>query len=283
MVKLWQKNDLLMIAPLLALVIGAIVMHQSAISPLVYGQNIICYLVTGVLVLFLTARPASAKRGNRFYLVLLAVGCLALAGTFGDRGLENVHRWLAIGSFRLYIASLVIPSMVIGLGTLFSKKTGALPIAIAALMALLLVFQPDASQLSAFAVSITFLVWMQVRQPLLKYGAALLSLVAIVYSWMHLDALQPVAHVEGILRMAREMGTAWFWLGIASLLLLLVPFLGFAGNSTLAKAVGLYYLVVLISTFFGNFPIPFMGFGVSPILGYQLALFFLRRERLELD
>ncbi len=280
MVKLWQKDHLLMLAPLPAVVIGASVMHQNAISPLVYGQNLICYLVSGLLVLFLTAKPTSAKRGNRFYLALLTVGCLALAGTFLDHGLENVHRWLAIGNFRLYIASLVIPSMIIGLGQLLSRKR--LTLLIAALMALLLLFQPDASQLSAFVVSVVFLVWMQVKQPLLKCGVTLLSAAAMVYSWMHLDVLAPVAHVEGILRMAQEMGTAWFWLGIGSLILLPVPLLGFSRNATPAKAVGLYYLIVLMSTFFGNFPVPFMGFGVSPILGYQLALFFLRRERQEL-
>ncbi len=280
MAKLWHKEDVVMLAPFPALAIGAIVMHQNAISPFVYGQNVISYLASGFFLLFFGARPAVSRRGNRFQLAMLAVGCLALAATFLDRGLENVHRWLAIGNFRLSIASLVVPCMIISLGTLFRQGAVALPSVLATLVSLLLFLQPDASQLSAFAVSVAFLVWRQVKHSFLKYDVVLLFAAAVSYSWMHIDALAPVAHVEGILRMAGDMGMAWLLVGIASLALLPAPFLWFSKKSALAKAVGLYYLVILISTFLGNFPVPFMGFGISPILGYQMALFFLRRERL---
>ncbi len=78
--------------------------------------------------------------------------------------------------------------------------------------------------------------------------------------------------------MAGDMGTLYYVFGISSLGILLLPFLNFSNASVKAKAVGIYYLVMIASTFYGKFPVPFMGYGVSPIIGYMLAIFLLMRE-----
>lgn len=272
-----NKRNAAILVPIPALLIGAIVMRNNELSPSVYGQNIVCYLVFSLILLFLGAIPVRTIRGNRGKIVILVIGCLAVALTFLDRGLENVHRWLSFGGFRLYISSIVLPCIIIVIGMLLQKKKMVFPVVIAALMVLMLALQPDASQLSAFAISTAIMIWICVEHRLLKFGAAILSVGAITYSWLHIDSLTAVPHVEDVLLLARDMGVIWFILGISSLVLLLIPFLSFPKVSLLSKAVGLYYLVMIVTTFLGNFPVPFMGFGISPIIGYLLVLFFLIR------
>lgn len=273
-----NKRNAIFLVPVPALLMGAIVMRNNQLNPFVYGQNIVCYLVFSLILLFLGTKPLSAKWGNRGEIILLVMGCLAVALTFLDSGLENVHRWLSFGGFRLYISSIVLPFIIVVMGMLFQKKNIAFPIAIATLMVLMLALQPDASQLSAFAISTAFLIWIFVAHKLLKFGATILFVGAITYSWLNIDSLMAVPHVEDILLLAWDMGATWFILGIASLVLLLIPFVHFPKVSMLSKAVGLYYLIMIVSTFFGNFPVPFMGFGISPIMGYLLVLFLLIRK-----
>jgi len=275
----WKKAYAAMLAPIPALLVGAIVMNSNEISPFVYGQNLICYFILGSFLLFLFVKPIRIMY-SEVGIIMPILGCIAVACTFFDSGLENVHRWLAVGSFRLYISSIVLPCLVIKLGILLRKKSVVFPATIAALVILMLTLQPDASQTSAFAISITFLVWIQMKKRLLKYGMALWSIGSIIFSWIHVDGLAAVAHVEGILFLAKDMGIAWFVLGIVSLVILLVPFLSFSNTPKLAGAVGLYYIVILTSAFFGNFPVMFLGLGISPIIGYQLAMFLLLRENL---
>jgi len=279
MPKKWKNVITAMLAPIPALLVGAIVMSSNEISPFVYGQNLICYFILGALLLFLFAKPIRITY-SKVGFIMPILGCIAIACTFFDSGLENVHRWLAVGGFRLYISSIILPCLIINLGVLLRKKSLVFPITIAVLMILMLTLQPDASQTSAFAVSITYLVWIQTKKRLLKYGMALWSTGAIIFSWIHIDGLAAVAHVEDILLLAKDMGIAWFVLGIVSLVLLLVPLLGFSNAPKLAGVVGLYYIVTLTSAFFGNFPVMFMGFGISPIIGYQLVMFLLLRENL---
>ena len=279
MSKKWKKKIIAMLAPIPALLVGAIVMSGNEISPFVYGQNLICYFVLGFFLFFFSTKPIRIMN-NKGRIIMLIGGCIVVACTFFDSGLGNVHRWLTISSFRLYVSSIVLPCLVINLGILLQNKSVVFPVTIAVLVILMLTLQPDASQVSAFAVSVTFLVWTQTKKRLLKYGIALGSIAFIVFAWIHIDGLEAVSHVEDILLMAKDMGIAWFALGIASLGLLLVPFFCFSNTPKLAGAVGLYYIVTLCSTFFGKFPVMFMGFGISPVIGYQLAMFLLLRENL---
>jgi hypothetical protein len=240
-------------------------------------QNIICYLILGLALFLLGTKLTCVISENQVKIaILLFVGLIAC--TFLDSGFENVHRWITIGGFRLYISSIVLPSMIIGLGMLLRKDATVFPAIVVSVMLFILVLQPDASQLSAFAASTAFLICTQLKKHFLKYCMILVSAGFIIYSWIYIDALEAVPHVEDIFLLARNMGTLWLLLGIISFVLLLVSFLGFSKICTLARAVSLYYLIVLVTTIWGNFPVPLMGFGISPVIGYLLAIFLLFRE-----
>lgn len=44
-------------------------------------------------------------------------------------------------------------------------------------------------------------------------------------------------------------------------------------------ALGLYFVGVLLAALSGRFPVPLMGYGASPIMGYFMALAWLVRIR----
>lgn len=268
-----RKTYIALLVPVPALCLGAMTMHQSGISPLLYGQNLLCYLLLGPLVLFLSARVKNIPNSRTVVLTFLVLCCVMLAATFFDKGLANVHRWIAIGNFRLYLSSIVLPSAMIGISVLLKEKDNAPAITIAAIISVCLILQPDASQLTAFSIAIAFLVWVSSEKRALKLCVALPCIALITYSWIRIDTLVPVPHVEDILFLALGMGVVWFVLGIVSLILLVLPFFLLFKDAA-ARAVGLYYAAIIVATFFGNFPVPFMGQGISPIIGYLLAAFF---------
>lgn len=77
--------------------------------------------------------------------------------------------------------------------------------------------------------------------------------------------------------MAVKIGTTWFILSVLSLILLPIPFFLFktGKNKPVCISLGIYFSIVLLSTLFGNFPVPLMGYGISPIIGYSIAITWL--------
>ncbi len=110
----------------------------------------------------------------------------------------------------------------------------------------------------------------------------MLSLI-IIFTWIYLDNLPPVAYVEDIVRMVSKMGIVWLALGITSLVILPLPFILFPPQNSklLSICLGIHFIVVLASTLFGNFPVPLMGYGISPILGYFIAIAWLINAKLD--
>ena len=70
--------------------------------------------------------------------------------------------------------------------------------------------------------------------------------------------------------------------GVISLVLLPLSFILFPPQKfrLLSMCLGLYFTIILISTLFGNFPVPLMGYGVSPIIGYFIAITWLVKSKI---
>jgi len=96
----------------------------------------------------------------------------------------------------------------------------------------------------------------------------------IIISWVFLDELPPVSYVENIVRLLANMGILWLSLGVISLVILPLPFIFFSPEKykLLSVSIGMYFIIILISTLFGNFPVPLMGYGVSPIIGFFISI-----------
>jgi hypothetical protein len=107
--------------------------------------------------------------------------------------------------------------------------------------------------------------------------------VLIILSWVFLDNLPAVAYVEEIVALLANMGLLWLVLGVISLVVLPVPFILFPPRNFKLPSIclGLYFIIILISTLFGNFPVPLMGYGISPIIGYFISItWYVRKKHL---
>jgi hypothetical protein len=105
----------------------------------------------------------------------------------------------------------------------------------------------------------------------------LVSLAAI--AWTRPDPLSPVPHVEGIMSLAAQTGIQWHVTAILALGLLPLPFAVAAFRGAVPRgatvAVAVYFGILCIVPSFGAYPVPLMGFGLSPVIGYYLALGWL--------
>ncbi|WP_251284647.1 hypothetical protein [Cytobacillus sp. AMY 15.2] len=104
----------------------------------------------------------------------------------------------------------------------------------------------------------------------------MLCAVTVILSWIFIDDLAPVPYVEDIIFLVADLGIVWLILGILSLLLLLSPFFYYGRSNIISLSLGVYFLITMIVTLFGHFPMPIMGYGISPMIGYFIAVSWIR-------
>jgi hypothetical protein len=141
-------------------------------------------------------------------------------------------------------------------------------------VALLLLMQPDAAQATAFAGAAFTLLVMNKQRSGATWAALLVIAGLAAWTWTRSDPLAPVPYVEGIVGLARASGPIWLIGAIVALAVLPLPFF-FApagAHAGIARALGVYICVCILAPASGNFPVPLLGFGLSPILGYFIAL-----------
>ena len=256
-----------------SIAIGALAMYQNHVPFAIWGQNIGCLVLMSVISLLMITRKLN-NTGNRYNQLLLPAAIIALILTFANQGMEGVHRWISIGAVKLNIAMIVLPMILLELYQVL-KIRGLTYAGVGAFIILLvLFFQPDASQLTGFAIPVMIMLSLNTRSKKIRFLITGVSVLFIVLSWIRLDHLPPVNYVERILMMVADMGGIWLVLGIISLAILPAPFILLPPKNavSVSRYIGCYYIVILLSTLFGNFPVPLMGYGISPIVGYYLSL-----------
>ena len=144
-------------------------------------------------------------------------------------------------------------------------------------MQLELVLQPDASQATAFGAGVIVTLWMTSSTQGARITASLFVLLAAVLAWTRPDSLAPIPEVEGIIKLAYTISGAIATLCFVSLAAVtLSPLLGrkmaHAGAYPPALALFVYFLVCMLMPLFGAFPVPLVGMGMSPILGFWFGV-----------
>ena len=265
-----------------AIIIGALAMYLNNVPALIWSQNLLCLCIAGLISFFVLSREHQNKTRNSLGLTIPTTIILILL-TFIDSGLGGVHRWVSIGPVRLYIASIVLPVLFIELWRILQTKNWWIPTAITLGVSVMLAIQPDASQITAFIIPMFIMLLWKTKNNIFRYGALALLPLLIIISWVFLDSLPPVAYVEKIVNMVAGMGVFWLVLGIVSLIILPLPFILSPPRNfrLLSICLGLYFAIVTVSTLFGNFPVPLMGYGISPITGYFIAITWFVRSKKE--
>lgn len=254
----------LLLAPVPAILIGVVVMIQGGVLARAWGLDIATMVVGAALAL--ATRPARASRPANAAALAVVTACVAfLAATLVYGGVDGVRRWVAAGPLQLHAAAIVLPPILVFLPLL--ARSASLGVALVTLCILWL--QPDATQAGAFAVAWSVGEWSaRGRASAVPIGVAMLLAVSTSF---RADPLPPVAHVEGILGLATRQWIAW---GVfAALSLMLPPLAWLRSSGPLQGAVlACYITITLLAPWFGNFPVPYLGYGVSPIIGYYLAV-----------
>lgn len=256
-----------------SIAIGAFAMYQNHVPFAIWGQNIGCLVLMSVISLLMITRKFN-NTGNRYNQLLLPAAIIALILTFANQGMEGVHRWISIGAVKLNVAMIVLPMIILELYQVLKIRGLTYAGVNAFIILLVLFFQPDASQLTGFAIPVMIMLSQNTRSKKIRLLITGVSVLFIALSWIRLDHLPPVNYVEKILMMVADMGGIWFVLGIISLAILPAPFILLPPKNavSVSRYIGCYYIVILLSTLFGNFPVPLMGYGISPIVGYYIPL-----------
>lgn len=267
-----------LLAPVPALAVGVLTMRMSDVPAGVWGQNVAAWAV-GTLLCLALWRTRTRSGGWRWFDFAAVITLVALAATLLAPGVEGVHRWVPIGPLRLHAAAVLLPLLLVALQGLSQARGWWISAGVAVGVALLLLLQPDAAQATAFAAGcLIVLIPLAGRDPL-RLGCILLLPVLAGLAWLRRDPLAPVPHAEGIVHLAAGLGAGWAVAAVLSLLVLPLPFFlaGQGAGKHAGLALGAYVTVTVLAAFLGNFPVPVMGYGVSPILGYFAALGILMR------
>jgi cell division protein FtsW (lipid II flippase) len=271
-----SSRGLYLLAPVPALAAGVLTMRMHDVPASVWGQNLAAWIV-GTLLCAGIWRPRTRPAPSRWAEVVAGLTLAALAATLLAPGLEGVHRWVALGPLRLHAASILLPSLLVALNALSRARGGWIATLVALGVLLCLFVQPDAAQATAFAAAAGVLLLPRAGRGAPWLGGILA--LAAGLTWMRRDPLAPVPHVEHVVGLAAELGAGWVVAALAALLLLPIPFLlaGRGAENRTGAALGTYVAITLLAPLAGIFPVPVMGYGMSPILGYLAGLGILLR------
>ena len=167
------------------------------------------------------------------------------------------------------MGAVFIPSLLVFLTDL----EWAPSVAIALLILTVLLLQPDAAQAVAFAAG--WGVWIAMTRGRKGSAAAAAAVILAGATQLRHAPLEPVTYVEGIVGVATGQGMIWGVTSVFALALLPIPFL-LHPKHRVGTALAVYMTGTLIAAWFGDYPVPVLGYGVSPILGYYLAVVALR-------
>ncbi len=250
----------LLILPAVAL--GVLAMIYGGVSPALWGQQIAAWGLFALLAWPL--RRAAIKLSPTLWTILFLV---PLGATLLGEEVGGVRRWLDLGVINVNAAMLVLPALL----AMLHRAKYPFPALLAA--AAVLCFQPDLSQLAAFSTAALPILWNHRKERLFVGASALALAVLVIRCLLAPMAVEPVEYCEGILTMLGHLSPLLMAAGVAALAV--IPaffghrFLRFKQPQQLSLAV--YYAVSMLFVLSGDYPVPFMGFGLSPIAGYWLA------------
>jgi hypothetical protein len=257
----------LLLAPLPALSIGVLVMSGAGLGASIWLLNVAAALTGGLAVLGAWVWRRMGIPSTHPHRWVLPLGLALLGATLLASGVEGVHRWLPLGPLQLHVGAVSLPPILV----LLARVRWATSVAVAVLALLILLVQPDAAQAASFAAGWIVLV-AALRGRMVTAGIITVAALAAA-TLLRADPLGPVPHVEGIVGLAAAQGLLWASAAVVSIVI--VPLALALTRRRPELALAAYMGSTLLASWLGDYPVPILGFGVSPILGYYLALAFL--------
>ena len=253
-------GESLLILPAVAL--GVLAMIHGGVSPALWGQQMAAWAL-----LALTVRPLRRVAGRISDGVWSAALLLLLAASLFGQAVAGARRWVNLMVFHANAAQLVLPALIV----LQCRGKWSYPVLLGA--ATVLSLQPDLSQLAALGAAVLVTAPSRSEKKLWKAGALVLLGLLVVFCLRTPIVIEQVAYCEGILGMLGDI--SWLLAAAGGVSLGLIPtFFGYRfcrQGDKQALALAAYYAVSMLFALSGAYPVPFMGFGLSPIAGYYLV------------
>jgi hypothetical protein len=259
------------VASLVAVAAGCVAMAESGVAPASWLRSVVAWLVGGGLALLLgrygTSRSAAAGA------VVLATA--ALIATLFATAVNGAHRWLDIGPLHVNAAALLLPALIVALAAI--RITSSIGLVLTLGVAIILLAQPDASQLAAFVIAASILMVQSGVAPGWKALALLVAVLFVIAGWRRPDLLEPVAEVEQIFTMCLAVSPLLAALaGLALAAAALAPLPVSSSTSQPARdgalALSAYFVTVSVAPFLRWFPVPLVGLGMSFPVGFWLGV-----------
>lgn len=246
---------------------GAMIINSKPTHILI--QNISVIILFTFMTIFI-----SKFKFKLNYKSIVFISILLLLLTFLQENNVGVRRWIQLSSFSLNISMIIIPLTIIAVNNLFKNKHIVFSSVSIIMISLILFFQPDASQLTGFSIAMLLCILNNELPKLSKILIIVILLMLTISSWIFLDSLQPVNYTKGILKMLGEVSIWLYILGLISIFLIPIPFLIFSSekNKIISICLALYYWIIALFSLLGDFPVPIIGYGSSPIIGYFIVL-----------
>ena len=271
----------MLLTPLPALIVGVLVMRRSGVSPAIWGQQLAAGLTLTILCIgWRVARRTTGRSRPWTWAIVGSAALLLLISSLLHPGTEGVRRWISLGPLQLHAAFVALPVLLIVLSEIvrrdiLRRAKWILPCALG-IAAGVLVLQPDASQAIAFAVAVAVVLFQRTPTHKSDWIAAAIVIGCAMLALSRPDPLEPLPHVEGIVSLAASAGAVWFISAVLALVLLPIPFITDAAQrrerGLESAALAAYFGIVCIASFLAPYPVPLLGSGLSPILGYFAAL-----------
>ncbi len=284
-----RTSWLLILLALPSLIGSVLLMRLAGVGQSLLIQQIALALLGMTCVLWIdnvrrnqdAGKALTIPRQVRNSILILVPMLIGLAACFAFSEAGNPSRWIKLGGIRLYFSAAVLPLALYVFARLHWRLgfSGIGSVALFSVFVLLLAAQSDLSQVLAFTLAAIFIVWHRADSLLLKAGGSAVWAVLCYWCWQQADPLQPVSYVEGVIQLAASAGSIAMIAAIISVALLPVGlfFVGIKRSMPELIPIALYYIVIMICAYRGLTPMPLLGFGAGPVLGY-FAVLALRRN-----
>lgn len=265
-------------APIPAALIGVYTMRYFDVPNQIWLFNLVAVSSGTFLSLLYSGNIIMFRKIN--LKLITWIGVIILLTTFRNEGIMDVHRWINIKSFQIHVGFIVAPIFLIQVSKISNPLYSLFFIA---LIAIVFVLQPDASQLTAFTIAALLMLSGELKNKIVIILTLFIVVGLVTFSWYNLDTLEAVSYVENIVQMTYEISVFLSILSILSLLILVLPFfMNDSRKKKLSMSLGVYYSILIASSWIGNFPVIVMGYGIAPIMGYFIGLIWLINNQTEI-
>jgi hypothetical protein len=259
---------------------GVLVMLAAGASSARWGVHALAgVLGVGTYLLAVAPRrtlPRSAVLGGAL------AGALFMASSLLGAGIDGVLRWHDLGVLRVHPSALLAPLVLV----LAAAQLASRPALVRGLLIgvqIVHFLQPDAGQATAFGLGAAALVLAGPLAPR-RWACALVVMSLAAATWLRYDPLPPAPFVEDIVHRAFGLTPLAAVLSLSALAALpLAPYIGTAPTARWTPvaaarvALSLYFGGSIVAPAFGEFPVPLLGYGPSPIVGAFLGMAALQR------